>query len=379
MLTRDLIERLASLRSEAGIVTAYVRLDPQTAYAAGQASSKFKSAYSRALREADAWAREVLERERGRIVGYLEGWKAEGGAIAIFSSTPDEIWEVVPLAVQVPSWVSAARAPDVTFLARIVDEYPRLAVVLLDGGDVRIYLTERGSAQRESRIKNWLPNRHDQGGWSQARYQRHVEFHRESHLREVADKLQEIKHSEGFDRLVLVGVETATKELQTLLPAAVQRLVIGHLPADFKQASDEQLLPRALEIAADHERRTEVALVQEIVDNARAGGRGATGLGATTAAVIAGNVEVLAVADGVTAEGSACPDCDYLSAERPDVCPVCGSPGVEPDPNIVATLIERALLAKGRVEIVFDEAAEMLTSVGGIGALLRYPAPAPAG
>src|SRR5581483_3024760 len=57
------------------------------------------------------------------------------------------------------------------------------------------------------------PRRHDQGGWSQANYQRHVDTLAQEHLREVADELERQLRRRGTARIVIACAEETRAEL----------------------------------------------------------------------------------------------------------------------------------------------------------------------
>ncbi|HUF53084.1 MAG TPA: VLRF1 family aeRF1-type release factor [Dehalococcoidia bacterium] len=371
MINRQLIDRLRETTTTEGVLTATMKLDPQLAYDRDQATAKFKGAYARALREGDEEAAAVLERERDRVLDWLRDNKPEGRGLVIYSSEPIGLLEAVRLDVMVPSYVTAGPTPDTTALARVVDEYPRMAVVMLDGGDARIYAAEQGREKQTERHRSDLPNRHDQGGWSQARYERHVEFHHSKHLKEVTEALEKMYYERPFDRLALVGVDTATKEFEAMLPEPIRQRVIGHLTANFKQESDEEIMERVRELREEDERTSEAALVDRVRGLAETDDKGVLGLDETIEALVEGRVDTLVVADGVTGEGSACLDCDYLAVASFEKCPVCTSANVE-QVDVIEAAVETAQRTGSRVDFVFGEAREMLVSRGGLGAILRY-------
>jgi peptide chain release factor subunit 1 len=372
MITRDQINQLAARHSDSGIVSAYIKIDPQLGYQRGQPAMKFKGAFSRACRDADERELAILRREHDRILAFLEAWPQTGRGLAIFASQPDNFWQVFELDVLVPTYVTAATEPDTQFLDRILDETPRMAALLLDGGDARLYVVEQGSVAGISQHSEELPSRHAQGGWSQARFQRHVDFHHSKVLREMADEVTKLFYRQTFDRLVLVGVESATKELAEMLADPIRQRVIGHLPADFKSEGDTHILERATELAQDQERSAEVAVVSKIANYADAHGKGVLGFDDTLLALIEGRVDTLVVADSLTREGSLCLNCDYFLVDKFSRCPNCSSARCEELSDVAGHAIEYAYLKGSQVNIVFGAAAELLAARGGIGALLRY-------
>ena len=97
MIDRKEIERLGRMLAAKGVVSVSVKIDPQLGYERGQPAMKFKGAYARAKRGAGASDLAVLEREHDRILDFLKDYAPRGRGVIIYSSTPDDIWEVHPL------------------------------------------------------------------------------------------------------------------------------------------------------------------------------------------------------------------------------------------------------------------------------------------
>lgn len=372
MISRRDLERLAALEIDEGILSAYITIDPALAYDRGQALSRFKESVTRFARASEnrKWL-PVLEREKPKLLDYLETWPAEGRGVAIFSSEAAGIWEVHLLDVLVPSYLVVDRRPHVEILAHVLDEHPAIAAALIDGDDARIYLIEQGATAGAGRVQSYVPNRHDQGGWAQARYQRHVEFHGDRHRRKVVEELQKLYYTQPFDRLALVAVSEVATEVSAILPDPLKRLLMPPLTADFKQEGDSAILDRVRDLRMEEERRSEESLLKEIEDKTAAGGLGALGVDEVLRAVFEGRVHVLALAAGLKREGWQCRDCDYFSAERFDRCPACGG-DVEQLPDVVEHALEAALRSGAKVEVVFGAARDALLAHGGLGAVLRY-------
>ena len=304
MISRLELERLAALESEHGILSVYLKIDPALGYDRGQATSKFKGASKRFSRTADPRAMEIFEREEKRVRKYVDSWVPKGRTLTIFSCTPSDIWEAVNVDVALSTSISAGRTTYTTMLSRLLDEYPRMAVVLLDGERARIYLGEQREREQDAAITSNIPGSHGQGGWSQARFQRHIEFQQSRHLKKVVEELHRISKSKPFDRMVLVGVDEAVDEFRAMLSDPLSRRVIGHFGADFKQESDDDIMKRASQLRTSVLRRAETELVDRIIDAAESGGKGSAGFEDTIRAAQDGRVEVLAIVDGEPFWGS---------------------------------------------------------------------------
>jgi peptide chain release factor subunit 1 len=372
MITKKELDRLADLRSERGILSVYVKIDPRLRYDHGQAAAKFKGALKRFQRTSDDENEtSVADREKDRVLKFLEKDAPRGRSLAIFSSQPADIWEVVDLDVMVPTAVNVGTTASTSLLMQVLDEHPRFVVAVVQRDRATIYTLQQRSADEEAEIQNPVPGRHGQGGWAQARFQRHVEFHVERHLKKVVDEVEELFYKRPFNRLVVGGSEEAINDLVSMLPEPLSRRMIGTFRVDLKHQTEEEVLDQARQVLRDEERQSEEDLIKQIVDSAESGGRGATGLEATISAVREGRVHILAVADGISSKGFACQRCDYISTQEFGQCPVC-SGDAEPIRDVTERAMEKAYSTGAQIEVVFGEAREWLLARGGLGAVLRY-------
>jgi peptide chain release factor subunit 1 len=351
------------------VLSVYLNLSPDR-----QIGRTYQVAFEDLVRELAAdlepAARAALDREAARVRVLLdEGPRGRG--LAVFSSTPRGLWQVWSLPVVVAEGVYLGRRPYLRPLLDVLDEYERYAVALVDKEKARLFVVELGEIEEQEQVYDVVPGKHDQGGWSQANYQRHHEAHVYWHLKRVADELIHLERRRPFERLVLAGPEEATAELERILPRHLRAKLVRRIPAELF-ATEAEILERTLAIERDVERAAEERLVADVLETAAAGGPAIHGLGATLEAVWLGRVHALVVADGLTAPGSECEGCGRLAVDVPAACPACGGRvrGLE---DVVERAMERTLEEGGRVEVVHDEPAGRLRDAGeGIGAVLRY-------
>lgn len=318
----------------------------------------------------EATARAALDREAARVRAFLEGGP-RGRGLAVFSSTPAELWQVWSLPVLVAEGAYLGRRPYLRPLLDVLDEYERYAVALVDKEKARLFIVELGEIEEQEQVYDVVPGKHDQGGWSQANYQRHHEAHVYWHLKRVADELALLARRRPFERLVLAGPEEATAELERILPRQLRVRLVGRIPAELF-ASEQEILTRVQEVEREVERSVEERLVTEVIETAAAGGPATHGLGPTLEAVWLGRVHLLLVAEDRRAPGSECLACGRLAAETPPLCPACGGQ-VRTLEDVVERAMERTLEEGGRIEVVRDAPADRLRALGeGIGAILRY-------
>ena len=80
-------------------------------------------------------------------------------------------------------------------LAKLVENYPRYAAVMLDTNKARIFVFGTGT-EREETVVGEKTRRTSKGGWSQARYQRRADNFHMHHMKEVVDTLDKIVREE---------------------------------------------------------------------------------------------------------------------------------------------------------------------------------------
>ena len=366
------IERLSKIHSSAGILSLYVSVDPIISYRRGHELAAAKAALREVERKLkDPSRRSDFARERDNALQLLgHEWGPESRAMAIFSSQPAGLREAIPLNVRVPTQAVFGARPKITPLAQVADENERYCAVVVSKEDARLLIISMGEVEEEHAISDSVPGRHDQGGWSQARYQRHRGFHVREHLKRALDELEDHLASWPFRRLIVAGPVEVTTEFVELLPEPLKERLIGVVPCSVKAGRDEVMAALTPAIQA-RERSEEEALLLQISELADAGGRGVLGLEATLSAISDGRVHELAVADGISASGRECVNCGHLDANIVADCPRCKMELVQTE-DIIERATERVYAQGGRVEVMFGSARESLVARGGVGALLRY-------
>jgi peptide chain release factor subunit 1 len=369
VISQQDIERISALKSEHGVLSAYIRIDPRLRYVRKQAEAQFKGALKDAQRRIQQRWREALEREGEHVRQFLVNWEPLGRGVAIFSSQPAGIWEVLSLDVLGPNFVDVDFTTKTGILAQLLDELPVLVVPLVQRDRATIYVAEQGTSKEGTQVASEVPGQHDQGGRAQARFQRHIEFHVAEHLKRVVDELKKLVESRSCTIAIGATEETA-HEIMRMLPEPIARRVIGSFPIDPKHETEQHTLERALRVWEEHERSHEQALVEEVFNAAKSGGQGVLGIQPTLNALVEEKVRTLLMVEGLAIEGSVCTECGYFAAPQFRRCPLCG--GNAATSNIAGHAIEKAYTIGANVEVVYHEARKQLLTEEGLGALLRY-------
>jgi peptide chain release factor subunit 1 len=328
----------------------------------------------RVCREAEREGRDAhlsVCRDKQRLDSLVSDEFERSGRVrglAAFSCSGAGLWEAVTISQPVRDRAVFGPRPYLLPLESLVELAETFCTVIVDRARARIFLSRLGDIEERTGILDDVPGQHDQGGWSQARLQRHIEDHVQRHLKRVAEALLRLQRARPFDHLVLAGPEEAVAELERELHDYVAQRLLARTSLPVHAGIDE-VLERTVEMERELEDRREREAVERLASEAAAGtGRAVAGMGDTLSALEANRTDTLVVLAGLEAGGVRCTSCGHLdiAAER---CAVCGSE-VERVPDLAEVAVEEALHRRCRVETV--EASAELERLGGIGALLRF-------
>jgi peptide chain release factor subunit 1 len=371
------LRELAAFRVEKGCaISLYLDLDPSQAATAGETSTKINSLLDEVEKSREAQRRDLSHQERlglkadvGRIRSWLENEFVRDGTrgLAVFTAGLDNFWSTLSLSEPVRDAVSVG--PEF-YLAPLVPLVGRgdgaiVAVVGRERGD--LYRLRAGRLEPVADRFEEQPGRHDQGGWSQARFQRHIENLVHGHLRDVADELDRQVRRHHAPSVVVVGSEETRAEFADLLSSEARQAVVGWTQARAHAAPPEllELVKPILEGSrADRERRT----LERWREEAGRDGRAASGWEETLEAASDGRVELLLYQDGADRSAWECPACGRAES-RPGSCPLDGT-RLEQREGGLDLAVHKTLAHGGTVWAVRHH--HDLEPVEGIGALLRY-------
>lgn len=377
-ITWEQLRELASYRAERGCaVSLYAGLDPSIVPTPGDLASHTRSLLARAERQVDEQRATLSHAERKALAGDLEhiaSWfesefSREGvRGVAVFAAGLDDLFRPLLLPWSVDDDARIARQ---LYLAPLVRGVGRG-----DGAVVAYVGRERGDVYRLSGGRlipvvdetTDVPGRHDQGGWSQARYERHIETIVDRHLREVADALDRCVRGLGRVRVVLVGPEETRAGFEGLLSSEVRAALLGWAAAEA-HVDAPRLLDAARPLLEGWRAGREDELLARWREEAARNGRAATGWEETLQAASDGRVELLLVQDGADRPAYVCPTCGRAQAQDGS-CPLDGT-SMQPADTGLDLAVHQTLTHGGTVEVIGEDHRD-LEPVGGVAALLRF-------
>ena len=92
---------------------------------------------------------------------------------------------------------------------------------------------------RQEDVKGEKTRSQSQGGWSQARFQRHIANFHQQHAKEVVDALDRIVQQEGITQIITAGDEVILPLLRDQMPKHLAEKVVDHLKLDSRAPVDD--------------------------------------------------------------------------------------------------------------------------------------------
>ena len=376
-ITWDELRDLAGFEAEEGCaISLYLGLDPGVTPTPGDAATRLRSLLDEAAKGDGANRRELTHDQRlglkadfERIRSFYEDEFERDGAqgLAVFSSGLDNIWRTLPLTEAVPDHVSVGSTLYLAPLVPLVGRGEGALVVVVGRERGHFFRLRGGRLQDLADHTEEQQGRHDQGGWSQARYQRHIETKVREHLHEVAEALDRLVRQLRAVQVIVISSEEIRAELEEVLSHDAAAAVIGWTSAEAHAAPPE-LLKVAVPVLDRYRAEKETEVVARWEEEAGRNGRAAAGWEATLEAASDARVELLLFQDGVDHEAFRCPRCGRVAVSG-GTCPLDGT-SMEVSANGLDLAVHQTLVHGGRVWAVRDR--QNLGPVEGIGALLRY-------
>lgn len=288
------------------------------------------------LRDEDpdkGWAR-----MRKRLEKYLTSFRPKGKTLALFIGPNSEHRFELPVRLDSVFYLGQ---PHIQEILWALDEYELHLVALISEDEARILRVGLGVTAADAMVvsdQKWLRKQHKSPD-VQRIASRKDELTRRFIRSVAADADKYFLANRDIERIIIGGDQRLANNLLSQLHPSVREKVIAVLPLPVDRPAHE-IVKGTYEVAEQAEREYEDALVTEIINQAGARGRGATGVGAVSHALERGAVRLL-------------------------VLPYPAADNVEP-------LLLQAVYRGAEVEFLHGEPATRAAAAGGVLAQLYY-------
>ena len=287
---------------------------------------------------------ESLQRDAGRIRAWVDAelGPSSNGAVVFACWGVGEFFEALQFDAPVNEHrLCVHHQPHLFPVARLIDDYARYAVLIVGTHAARLLVCGRGALLGT--------------GWSQMRYQRHVENDQQQ-ATEVVNALERVVREEAIEHVLLTGDPVIVATLRGRLPHALEERV-AVLELDHS-ASEARVLEAAIDALRKHDAQAEAEHVDRLLVAHRAGGSAVLGLHHTLAALGRHQVEELIISGALGDFHGEDVSSRMRGDDRADGL-------VVPADELVA----RARRTGARMRFIEDRS--LLAAAGGVAALLR--------
>jgi peptide chain release factor subunit 1 len=371
--SKQRLRELAKLRPEGHkVLSLYLNLDPSEFPTPRDRTVELESlldVVERGLREdsLDHDQRLELKRDIERVRTWYASEFDPSGAqgVAIFTASGIDLFDVHRLGRPVRSEVAIDDSPFIEPLTTLPgrDGY---CVLLVNRQVARILSGGTDGLREVVNIVDDVHRWHDQGGWSQARFQRGIMKETKDHLKHAGDELFRLSKRGLVQRLIIGAPEEMRGEVQSTLHSYLRERIAGWLDIDIR-ATPAAVREEAGAIIEEDERRREREWLDRLQSELGRHARGAAGLASTLAALNERRVEALLVQEGFRPEGYATSTADFLSTE-PGESPT--GEELQQRDDVLEPALESALEQSAEVVVVRHHPD--LEALGSIGAVLRF-------
>jgi protein required for attachment to host cells len=317
------------------------------------------------------------------------------GVICVAQPAAGE-FRAIPLAVPTENSLTVGPRPMLAPLARVAAAYPSFALLLADSQHAFLHTFALGTRERavamESAYRNPSP-----GAVGNTMIERKAlnaaEQQLENFAKAISEETRRVLDEENVQRLIVAADDQLTATLRDHFPKELDAKVIGAVSADIR-ATPTDLLALALPVVEAAQRAAEDDVVQRLTTAALSpGGLGVFGVEETLAALQAGQVQALVLADDFHAPGWIDDTLDLVGAGDPPADhPAGGDVASLRAVDLTDEMVRLALLTGGTVTFVTTRdtdvpegpnaaearhgerpgAPQTLHQHGSVGAILRF-------
>jgi peptide chain release factor subunit 1 len=307
---------------------------------------------------ASAPERESLEKDASKIEAYAGTIPQSANGLAVFACSGADLFEAIPLAAPVDDHrMFISDQPHLYPLARLLDEYPRYLALLADTHSARIFVFAVNAVERTDRIEGTKTKRHKMGGWSQARYQRHIENYHLHHAKEIVDTLARTVRDDGIEKIVIAGDDVIVPLLREQLPKDVAERIVDVVRLDIN-APERTIVETTIAALREKDAETDRERVEALIGAYRANGLACVGVEQTRRAFELGQVDELVI----TASPDTLAGVKKAAGDQ--------QPDRSSEERAADELIVQARNTSAKTRFIQDES--LLAPIGGVGAFLRF-------
>lgn len=328
------------------------------------------------IRGNEEWQKAYSEDQR-RIERFVEGlirrsYEEGVDGMALYSCSATHTFLSYPSIIPFENGFYLSSLPILRPLVQLSSQYQDTLVVMVETDSAKLFEISLEGLLAEFSIESYVPGWHDQGGWAQKRYQRHIQDHMNKHHKEVSEQLTELFDTGKWKRIVLIGQDRTLAHFRGFLPERVRQKIADAFPMDFSEERS-RVLRQIFNRLLQKEKEAVQCQIEELKERTPQRGRATWGLNRTLEALNKGQIQTLYLLNSFNLPGEVCSQCGFLSLTHPQIpspasCPFCK--GKTRRIDLGEEMMRSVLRQDGEVKWVDENIT--LKENDGVGASLRF-------
>ncbi|MGN6190232.1 MAG: baeRF10 domain-containing protein [Conexibacter sp.] len=293
------LRRLGTIGEDGhAVLSVYLDLDPARFATPAARETELDALLAQARRDG---AEEDAERVRALIEGTPELLRG-GRGLAVFSCAAAGTLESVTLPEPVEPLAVVDDVPWLEPLVTLVTA-ENWGVAVLSRRGARLFRGGRRGLVEFATVADDVHGRHQQGGWSQARYQRGFEEEVADHVRHTVAQLQRAHRRRPFEQFVAIAAAELWPVVEAQLPAELRDRLAGHVEHDLEHATTDEIADAIVPVVERAEQLREQQALARLEQALATGGPAAAGVDEVRALLEQRRVALLLVPEGPRENG----------------------------------------------------------------------------
>ncbi len=249
-------------------------------------------------------ARDSLKEDLRQVRALLEtGIDPSVHGVIVIANSSRGVFESFVLAVPVETEVAFSPTPNLLQMVRVVEDYPRYAVLVADQKDAILTVINRAARVASVEVRgDDQAHHHQQGGWSQLRFQTRNEERRAHFARAIAEETRRAMADSNIEMLVVAAGDVMASALHAEFHEEVKKRIVGTIHLDV-HASYDEIRDATMPLIDSAEKEREFRAVTTLLDQVGAQNRGVVGVRETLDALQRGQVMTCIMLSDFEADG----------------------------------------------------------------------------
>ena len=233
----------------------------------------------------------------------------------------------------------------------MLSENKNVGVMLVNSEEARFFSIFLGHLEAHRHIEDRIIRKHNNGGWSQARFERKIDGEIKEHLKNCVNFIIKMDKIYNFNGIFLRNDPQLENQLKSLMPKNIQAKILGDISVDFEAPADKviALVDELTRKEVVKNENQEINEIESIFNSPFRNTKLSIGLIPTARALYDNKLQKIIVNENFIEPGFHCHFCGYIAVSE-EYCPYDLTPNNRVK-NLVSALLDEAIKKHVKVEV----------------------------